>query len=162
MDGTTRTSPRAADASTRMRPPDASAPDACLNCGEPVSRRFCPECGQRGDRSEPDARASSCAKRSGEFLHWDGKLAATVPRARSRRPGELTREYLAGRRVRYLSPLRLYLTCSVVYFLVGRVEALAPEPRQSSCTGRPTSQIGMVTSPGRHRSVADAPSDRSA
>lgn len=35
-----------------------------------------------------------------------------------RRPGELTREYMAGRIVRYIPPFRLYLVCSVVFFLV--------------------------------------------
>ncbi|HEX8430606.1 MAG TPA: DUF3667 domain-containing protein, partial [Longimicrobium sp.] len=34
------------------------------------------------------------------------------------RPGELTREYMAGRIVRYIPPFRLYLVCSVVFFLV--------------------------------------------
>jgi len=35
-----------------------------------------------------------------------------------RHPGVLTKEYLAGRRVRSLLPLRLYLSASVVYFLL--------------------------------------------
>ncbi len=35
-----------------------------------------------------------------------------------RYPGRLTKEYLAGRRVRSLLPLRLYLSASVVYFLL--------------------------------------------
>ena len=34
------------------------------------------------------------------------------------KPGLLTREFLAGRRVRYLPPLRLYLVLSVVFFLI--------------------------------------------
>ena len=33
-------------------------------------------------------------------------------------PGHLTREFLAGRRARYLPPVRLYLVLSVVFFLV--------------------------------------------
>ncbi len=33
-----------------------------------------------------------------------------------RRPSELTRAYLAGQRVRYVSPLRLYFISSVLYF----------------------------------------------
>ena len=48
------------------------------------------------------------------------------------KPGELTREYLAGHRVRYISPLRLYLTCSVVFFLL---RAIAPEPTVVVRTG---------------------------
>lgn len=137
MDGTTRTSPRTADAST-MRPPEASAPAVCLNCGEPVSSRFCPACGQ--PVIDPNPTLGEFAhEAAGEFLHWDGKLATTF-RLLFTKPGELTREYLAGRRVRYLSPLRLYLTCSVVFFAL---KAIAPEPRVVVHSG--TSQIGMIT-----------------
>jgi hypothetical protein len=137
MDGTTRTSPRTADAST-MRPPEASAPEVCLNCGEPVSGRFCSACGQRAVDPNPTL-GEFAHEAAGEFLHWDGKLATTF-RLLFTKPGELTREYLAGRRGRYLSPLRLYLTCSVAFFAL---KALAPEPRIVVHSDR--SQIGIVT-----------------
>ena len=39
------------------------------------------------------------------------------------RPGFLSREQMAGRRIRHVSPIRLYLLCSVVYFAVA---AFAP------------------------------------
>jgi hypothetical protein len=60
-----------------------------------------------------------------EFSGWDGRLASTV-RALVRRPGFLTHEFLEGRRVRYISPLRLYLMASLVYFLI---DAAAPNSR---------------------------------
>src|SRR6476659_9407004 len=138
MPGTTRTSPRTADASIVMRPPEASAPGVCLNCGEPVSLRYCPACGQAAIDPNPTV-GEFVHEAASEFLHWDGKLAATF-RLLFTKPGELTREYLAGRRARYLSPLRLYLTCSVLFFAL---KALAPEPPIVVRAG--TSQIGMVT-----------------
>jgi len=52
-----------------------------------------------------------------ELSGWDGRFAATV-RKLFTAPGALTRDFLEGRRVRYLSPLRLYLLASLVYFLV--------------------------------------------
>lgn len=52
----------------------------------------------------------------GEFLHWDGKFPATI-RALMARPGFLTKEFLVGKRRSWLSPFRLYLTISIVYFL---------------------------------------------
>jgi hypothetical protein len=122
MSGTTRTSPVTADASSAMRPPDASTPGVCLNCGEPLSRHFCPACGQRAIDPNPTL-GEFVHEAAEEVLHWDGKLATTF-RLLVTRPGELTREYLAGRRARYLSPLRLYLTCSVLYFAL---KAFAPE-----------------------------------
>ncbi|MEO8337306.1 MAG: DUF3667 domain-containing protein, partial [bacterium] len=41
-------------------------------------------------------------------------------------PGMLTREFLEGRRARYLSPLRLYLLASLAYFVIA---AAAPKAR---------------------------------
>ena len=58
------------------------------------------------------------AEGTGRYLGWDGKLPASL-RALLTKPGFLTEEFLAGRRARWLSPLRLYLICSVVYFLSG-------------------------------------------
>ncbi|HEY4130944.1 MAG TPA: DUF3667 domain-containing protein [Gemmatimonadaceae bacterium] len=52
-----------------------------------------------------------------ELSGWDGRFAATV-RALVRHPGMLTREFLEGHRARYLSPLRLYLLASLLFFLV--------------------------------------------
>lgn len=138
MTGTTRTSPRTADASTAMRPPDASTPGVCLNCGEPVSQRFCPACGQAAIDPNPTL-GEFVHEAAGEFLHWDGKLAATF-RLLLTKPGELTREYLAGRRASYLSPLRLYLTCSVLFFAL---KALAPDPPLAVRAG--ATQVGVVT-----------------
>jgi Protein of unknown function (DUF3667) len=50
-----------------------------------------------------------------EFLHVDSKIFRTV-KLLLLKPGFLTREYFEGRRVRYVSPLRVYLVFSVIYF----------------------------------------------
>lgn len=51
-----------------------------------------------------------------EHFGLDSKIAHTLRALLS--PGRLTQEYLAGRRVRYVRPLRLYISISVVFFLV--------------------------------------------
>jgi hypothetical protein len=56
----------------------------------------------------------------GEFLHWDGKFPATL-RALTTRPGLLSADFMAGRRRRWLSPFRLYLMISIIYFLSGPI-----------------------------------------
>ena len=96
-----------------------AAPNPCLNCGTNVQLSYCPECGQREIDSDPTLR-ECLHELAEEFLHRDGKLFTTF-RLLVVRPGELTREYLAGRRVRYLSPLRVYLTCSVLFFFLSAV-----------------------------------------
>jgi hypothetical protein len=52
-----------------------------------------------------------------EQLGLESKVPKTLWALISR-PGFLTREYLAGRRARWVLPLKLYLSMSVVYFLL--------------------------------------------
>lgn len=61
-----------------------------------------------------------------ELSGYDGRFMRTVRRL-LRRPGSLTVEVLEGHRARYVSPVRLYLVASVLYFLVA---AAAPNLRQ--------------------------------
>lgn len=94
---------------------------ACLNCGADLHGAFCAACGQRAVPSNP-----SVSELAGDAWHelsgYDGRVAATFRAVLH--PGRLTREYLQGRRARYLSPVRLYLIASVVYFIAA---AAAPE-----------------------------------
>ena len=99
----------------------------CLNCGSPLSGPFCGGCGQRDVPPYPSVRELAIDAVS-EFSGWDGRLAQTL-RTLVRRPGLLTREFLEGRRARYISPLRVYLTASLVYFVLA---ASAPEVRLES------------------------------
>ena len=100
---------------------------ACLNCGAPLSGPFCASCGQRDIPPYPNVRELAVDAVS-EFSGWDGRLASTL-RALIQSPGKLTHEFLEGRRVRYISPLRLYLMASLVYFLIA---AGAPNLRLSA------------------------------
>jgi hypothetical protein len=97
----------------------------CLNCDSGLTGPFCSECGQRA--VPPHPRVSELAGDAfAEFSGWDGKFAGTI-RLLVRRPGELTRQFIAGRRVRYISPVRLYLALSFVYFvLAGAVPEKMP------------------------------------
>jgi hypothetical protein len=100
---------------------------ACLNCGTPLSGPFCGGCGQRDIPPYPSVRELAVDAVS-EFSGWDGRLASTLS-ALVRHPGMLTHEFLEGRRARYISPLRLYLMSSLVYFLIA---AATPEVRLES------------------------------
>jgi hypothetical protein len=93
-----------------------SASNPCLNCGTNIQLEFCPECGQREIDSDPTLR--DYFRELGEvFVRREGKVVATY-RALVLEPGFLTTEYLAGRRVRYVSPPRLFLSCAVAFFLL--------------------------------------------
>ena len=88
----------------------------CLNCSTPLSGPFCSNCGQRAMPPHPTVRELA-GDAYHELVGWDGKVAATL-RLLVTRPGELTRVLLEGGRARYIPPVRLYLLCSVLYFLV--------------------------------------------
>ncbi len=134
----------------RLRPPEATSA-ACLNCGTPLTGPFCPNCGQRDIPPYPSVRELAIDA-FWELSGWDGRFAATL-RALFRRPGLLTREFLEGRRVRYISPLRLYLMSSLVYFLMAA--ALPPEAQPTGTVVVGGIKVGVSTT-SRPEKVAAA------
>jgi hypothetical protein len=86
----------------------------CLNCEAPVSAHFCSQCGQETMLHVPSAR-EFLHEFVGHYVALEGKLLTSL-RLLLFRPGRLTVEYLQGRRVRYVLPLRLYLTFSIIFF----------------------------------------------
>ncbi len=88
----------------------------CRNCGTYAPGKFCPDCGQETDPTPPTF--SEFVKQFfGNYIAVKGSLLQTLWRLVSR-PGALTADYLEGRRRRYVLPLRLYLTVSVIAFIV--------------------------------------------
>ena len=136
-----------------------TASGACLNCGATLTGAFCSACGQRDVPPYPSVRELA-VDAFWELSGWDGRFASTV-RALVARPGKLTREFLEGRRARYISPLRLYLMCSLVYFLCA---AAAPDVRLESGKSmfvglRVTPMITDNAAPSRPERVANATSE---
>ena len=103
--------------------PEAKAAPQCANCGTPVRGHFCGHCGQKLADPVHSLRHFR-AEALEDLTHADSRLWRTLI-ALLFRPGFLTREFLDGRRVRYLPPLRLYLVLSFVFFLLA---AASPAP----------------------------------
>jgi hypothetical protein len=78
-----------------------------------------------------------------ELSGYDGRIAATFRSLLH--PGQLTLEYLAGHRARYLPPVRLYLTLSVIYFLVAAGAPADPSSRPGQLQGPGSLKIGIWT-----------------
>ena len=87
----------------------------CDNCGAAVSGHYCATCGQRLE-APVQSLWHFVREATEDLTHTDSRLWRTLG-ALLCRPGYLTREFLAGRRARYLPPVRLYLVISVVFFL---------------------------------------------
>lgn len=90
----------------------------CANCGAAVADEFCPHCGQETRLKLPTLR-EFIREAAGRYVALDGRFWRTVAALISR-PGFLTREYLAGRRRRYIRPARLYLFSTLIFFAVSR------------------------------------------
>ena len=86
----------------------------CGNCGAKLLGPWCAQCGQPAHAS---ARGFGALLQDGwhTLTHLDGRFWRTFG-ALLLRPGHLTAEYFAGRRQRYLPPVRLYLVLSVLFF----------------------------------------------
>ena len=85
---------------------------ACANCGTGLTGPFCSHCGQHvADFHRSVWRF--VAEFFDNTLCWDNKLFLTLEPL-FKQPGFLTREFMLGRRVRYVHPLRLFLFTSAV------------------------------------------------
>jgi len=102
--------------------PAARAPVTCLECGAAVAGAYCARCGQSAA-----VHVLSMKEVAGDvthsLLHLDSRVWRTL-RLLLLRPGELTREFIAGRHQRYLPPFRLYLAISILFFALS---ALLPD-----------------------------------
>jgi hypothetical protein len=99
----------------------AGIPPSCPNCGHRLAEPalpYCPACGQETRVQAPSLREFA-QQFGGAYLSTEGALWRSLWLL-LRRPGELTRQYLAGRRRHYVLPLRLYLTISVLTLLLLR------------------------------------------
>lgn len=107
----------------------ATAPAVCLNCAAPlgsIKPRYCPACGQE-TRLKPPTVAEFLQQLGGAYFSTEGALWRTL-KLLLFKPGELTRQYLKGRRKHYVLPLRLYLTISLVVLLLLRGLTLLGDP----------------------------------
>jgi len=87
----------------------------CENCGAELRGHWCAQCGQPAIEYRRSFRYVF-ADLLNEFLSWDSKFFTTIALLIFK-PWRLTNEFLAGKRVRYVNPLRLYLLASILFFL---------------------------------------------
>lgn len=120
----------------------------CENCGAPLMGEFCSQCGQHAiDYRRSILRVLLDAADS--FLNWDTKFLQTL-NLLLLRPWQLTNDFNAGRRARYVHPLRLYLIASVVFFLMARaINWDSPGPIELTAQDRAelVASLGKLTEP---------------
>lgn len=95
--------------------PERKAKD-CLNCGTIVHGKYCHVCGQ--ENVEPkESFWGMVSHFFNDITHFDGKFFTTL-KILLFKPGFLSAEYVRGRRMSYLNPIRMYVFTSAVFFLI--------------------------------------------
>jgi hypothetical protein len=103
----------------------AAAPQSlalCPNCGAALATprpRYCGDCGQETDIKAPTL-VEFAQQFGGSYMAMEGALWRTLGLLLFK-PGQLTLAYFVGRRRRYVLPLRLYLTISLLALLLLKV-----------------------------------------
>ena len=86
----------------------------CPNCANEHAGEFCNGCGQRNvDLHVPIG--GLVREAAEEAFGLDSRLRHTLVPFFFK-PGELTRDYLGGRRARYTSPLKIYVVAAAIFF----------------------------------------------
>ena len=117
-----------------------SAEAACLNCGAVLSGEYCHDCGQHAHVHRTLTAFFHDVAHG--VLHFEGKVWRTLPLLLWQ-PGELTRDYVAGKRARFVSPMALFLFSVFLMFAVLGMTGSISAPD--------TSQVrsGMVANVGK-------------
>lgn len=102
----------------------APAVNVCKNCGVSLAGPYCSNCGQPNKHLDPTLH-DLYHELVHEFLHLDGKIASTL-KALILKPGALTVEHFRGRRASYIGPVRLYLTASLLFFVIAAYSPARP------------------------------------
>lgn len=88
----------------------------CLNCRHVVEQKFCPNCGQENS----DTRKTFhhlFVHFFEDLTHYENAFWKTIINLLFK-PATLTKEYLSGKRLSYLAPVRLYIFISFITFLL--------------------------------------------
>lgn len=87
----------------------------CLNCGHHVEEHFCTHCGQENIEIKEDA-IHMISHAIADYFHFESKFFGTI-KPLLMQPGYLSKLYVAGKRVSFIHPIRLYIFISIVFFL---------------------------------------------
>ncbi|WP_309641380.1 DUF3667 domain-containing protein [Flavobacterium sp.] len=88
----------------------------CLNCRHVVQERFCPNCGQENSESRKTFH-HLFVHFFEDLTHYENAFWRTIKNLLFK-PAALTKEYLSGKRLSYLAPVRLYIFISFITFFL--------------------------------------------
>lgn len=116
----------------------------CLNCGTALApnAHFCSQCGQ-DTANHPPSLLEFVHEFVSHYIAVEGTLWKSLWGLMAR-PGFLTLEYLAGRKQRYVLPLRLTLTLGLLFFLA--LKFVPGSPQTLGLDDAADEEVAQVTS----------------
>lgn len=90
--------------------------ETCVSCGTKLKGDYCRKCGEKRIVPERDFSVRKFLNQTlWHLIHFDSKLLKSVWLLFSK-PGFLTAEWIAGRRVAYMKPFQLFLVANVLFY----------------------------------------------
>ncbi|MBT8114408.1 MAG: DUF3667 domain-containing protein [Arenicella sp.] len=120
--------------------------DNCPNCGAILHGAFCSNCGQSQKRT--DRFLLSLINEAFEDIFRIDSRAWRTTYGLLFKPGFLSTEYFAGRRARYIPPLRLYVITSLAFFISLSIFNFFSDPDTLQVNGEDTVAVEAVSSAG--------------
>ncbi|WP_310992540.1 DUF3667 domain-containing protein [Aequorivita marina] len=118
----------------------------CLNCGHPLDRSdaYCPSCSQINSDKQLSAK-DFFSEFLSSILVYDSRLRCTLKDLLFR-PGVITKNYVAGQRLKYANPFRFFLSVSIIYFLLESFAGFIVPPDQAQLINyKPTNESPTQT-----------------
>ena len=95
----------------------------CPNCGQgPIEGNYCSQCGQRKLSEDDYSVQSLVSDFASEVFNIENRFWKSFKDFLFK-PASYTHAYLAGKRKRYLSPLKIFLISNAIYFLFLAMDA---------------------------------------
>lgn len=91
--------------------------DQCASCQAILAGPYCHQCGERQHSADELTVKALFQQFVASVFNVDNKFLRTI-RSLFSRPGQLTVEYVEGRRTRYMRPFQMFVLVNVIFFLV--------------------------------------------
>ncbi|MBY0572739.1 MAG: DUF3667 domain-containing protein [Undibacterium sp.] len=105
----------------------SAASSTCANCAAPLSGRFCQACGQNAHIHR--SLLHMFEEMMHGLFHFETKAWRTIP-ALIFKPGQLTRQYIEGKRTSFVSPLALFFFLIFLMFFVFSLTSNETKPKE--------------------------------
>jgi hypothetical protein len=127
----------------------------CLNCGAELQGKFCHVCGQENLQIK-ESFGHMMNHAISDYFHFDHQFFHTL-KPLLFKPGKLTNEYMAGKRVQYLHPVKMYIFISLVYFVLLFQSGFEPVKVTHNDKDKKTEKKDLISAKKKLDSIAKSP-----